>query len=101
MQLPEQVLVNTASALANLAVEPAARDEIVAAGGIRPLVLLLQGEMRLAKNSAATALARLSKDHEVTQAAVADAGAIEPLVSLLDGKEGSVVQVEAAGAFHS
>lgn len=94
----EQVLVSAASALANLAVEPAARDEIVAAGGIHPLVLLLKGQMRSAKNSSATALARLSKDHEATQAAIAEAGAIVPLVSLLDGSEGPEAQEEAAGA---
>ena len=47
---------------------------------------------------AATALARLSKAHEATQSAVAEAGAIVPLVSLLDGKEGPEAQEAAAGA---
>ena len=47
---------------------------------------------------AATALARLSKAHEATQSAVAEAGAIVPLVALLDGKEGPEAQEAAAGA---
>ena len=47
---------------------------------------------------AATALARLSKDHEATQSAIAAAGAIAPLVALLDGKEGPEAQESAAGA---
>ena len=40
---PESVLVAAATALANLAVEPSTRDEIVRGGGIPPLVRLLQG----------------------------------------------------------
>ncbi len=36
------MLKNAAHALSNLALEPAARDEMVAAGGVKPLVLLLQ-----------------------------------------------------------
>ena len=43
----------------------------------------------------------MSKDHEATQAAVAEAGSIAPLVTLLDGQEGgggADAQQEAAGA---
>lgn len=50
---------------------------------------------------AATALARLSRDHEATQSAIAAAGAIAPLVALLDGNEGDEAQEEAAGAILS
>ena len=94
----ETVLQNAADALANLAVETTARDEIVAAGGIDPLVTLLTDQARDTKKFAATALARLSKDHEQTQSAVAAAGAIVPLVALLDGNEGPEAQESAAGA---
>ena len=89
---------NASSALADLSIDPVARDEIVGAGGIRPLVLLLQDEGRDTKKFAAMALARLSKDHEATQSAIAEAGAIAPLVALLDGLEGGEAQQEAAGA---
>lgn len=39
---PEVVLENAAKALADLAIDPGARDKIVSAGGIPPLVILLQ-----------------------------------------------------------
>jgi HEAT repeat protein len=39
---PEVVLENAAKALADLAIDPGARDKIVSAGGIPPLVVLLQ-----------------------------------------------------------
>ena len=94
----ELVRQNAAAALADLAVDSTARDEIVGMGGIRPLVLLLEDEGRNTKKFAAMALARLSKDHEATQSAIAEAGAIAPLVALLDGKEGPEAQEEAAGA---
>jgi hypothetical protein len=94
----QRVRQNAAGALANLAIEPAARDEIVSEGGVPPLVHLLEADGRAAKQSAATALARLSKEHELTQSAIAAAGAIAPLVALLDGNEGPEAQEEAAGA---
>ena len=37
----------------------------------------------------------------VTQLAIAEAGAIAPLVLLLDGSEGNEAQTEAAGALHA
>ena len=40
----------------------------------------------------------LSRDHRETQSAVAEAGAIVPLVALLDGDQGSEAQEAAAGA---
>ena len=52
---------NAADALANLAAEPAARDDIVGEGGIPPLVLLLEVDGRNTRQFAATALARLSQ----------------------------------------
>ena len=94
----ETALQNAADALANLAVDPAARDEIVASGGIDPLVALLTDQGPSTKKYAASALARLSKDHEATQLAVAAAGAIVPLVALLDGNEGPDAQEASAGA---
>lgn len=92
---------NVADALANLAVDPVARDEIVAAGGIRPLVRVLEVDGNEAKTFASSALARLAKDHEATQSAIAAAGAINALVELLDGKEGSDAQEAAAGALYA
>lgn len=89
---------NAAEALANLAVDPAARDEIVGGGGIRLLVKVLHEDGAKAKTFVAMALARLSRDHEATQSAVAASGAIGPLVTLLDGTEGPDAQEEAAGA---
>ena len=89
---------NGANALANLATDTNARDEIVVAAGIRPLVLVLDDEHHNTKKYAARALARLSKDHATTQSAVAEAGAIVPLVTLLEGKCGPEAQEEAAGA---
>ena len=89
---------NSTNALANLATDPNARDDIVSAGGIRPLVLVLDDEGFDTKKYAARALARLSKDHESTQTAIAEAGAIVPLVALLEGTCGPQAQEEAAGA---
>ena len=95
----EEVLKSATYAIANLAVEPAGRDQIVADGGIHNLVLLLQGKWSpQIKMSASNALACLSRDHQGTQAAVGDAAAIAPLVVLLSGDEGLDAQQEAAGA---
>ena len=79
-------------ALANLAADAAARDEIMYTSGITYIVALLQTLGSKTKKFAAMALAALSKDHEVTQSAIAKAGAIGPLVSLLDGNEGPEAQ---------
>ena len=89
---------NAVEALANLAAAPAARDEIVSAGGIPPIVQLLQSKTQNAKRFAALALARLSRDHEATQVVIAQAGAITFLVALLDGHEGSDAQEASASA---
>lgn len=85
-------------ALANLASDPTARDEIVQAGGITQLTCLLEAEGHGTKRFAATALARLSHEHQATQTAIAASGAIVPLVALLDGSEGDEAQEAAAGA---
>ena len=86
------------AALASLASDPAARDEIVGAGGIAHLTWLLEAKEHGTKRFAATALARLSHEHEATQSAIAASGAIKPLVALLDGSEGAEAQEAAAGA---
>lgn len=93
-----RVLQNAAHALANLAFEPNARDEIVAEGGVSMLIKLLQGEGAQVKSFASTSLARLATDHEATQLVINEAGAIAPLVALLNGNEGEGAQQEAAGA---
>ena len=79
------LLRNAVEALANLADEPTARDEIVTSGGVLMLVELLQSNAPGVNALAAEVLARLARGHEATQAAIADAGAIPPLISLLDG----------------
>lgn len=100
---PEAELVrqNGANALANLALDPAARDEIIGAGGVPPLVQVLGDEHNDTKKYAARAFGRLSKDHVETQEVIANAGAIEPLVKLLEGDCGEEAQEEAAGALFS
>ena len=97
----EVLLQNSAAALSESALDPAARDEIVNRDGIRPLVALLEHEGRNTKMFAARVLARLSKAHEATQSAIAEAGAIVPLVALLDGTEGMEAQEESAGALYA
>ena len=95
---------NAAHALSELALDHAARDEIVGANGIKLLVQLFAKERHETpgtKEFAATALAQLAKDHAATQAAIAEAGAIVPLVALLDGDEGEKAQQEAAGALYA
>ena len=62
------------------------------------LAIDVRRSSRAEGSSLHTALARLTKDHEATQAAIAAAGAIAPLVALLDGNEGVEAQEEAAGA---
>ena len=69
---------NGANALANLASDTAARDEIVGAGGIRPLVIVLDDEQNSTKKYAARALARLSTDRRHTERPSREAGAIQP-----------------------
>ena len=110
----------SAAALADLAFVPANRDEIVKAGGINPLTALLyddeDGKPRSSQKSASAALARLATSQEqrdpdkhaeeiskVKQYAVdiAAAGAIPPLVLLLDGERGLSAQQEAAGALYA
>ena len=95
---PPAVLQSSSNALANLAFEPTARDEIVAQGGVPMLVNLLKGEGASVKSFSSTALARLATDHEATQSTIHEAGAIPPLVAMLDGEEGEEAQQEAAGA---
>ena len=94
----ELVQQSAALGLSELSVDPAARDEIVAEGGIEPLVQSLSNDSTWAKTYAAQALARMAKGHSETQNAICDAGAIKPLVQLLDGKESAEAQEEAAGA---
>ena len=94
----EKVRQNAAAALAELAVDTSARDELVSGGGVPHIVRVLENETSKTKTYVATAVARLAKDHEATALAMAKAGAIVPLVALLDGNEGPEAQEEAAGA---
>ena len=94
----ELVRQNAALGLSELSVDPMARDEIVAEGGIDPLVRSLSEQGIWTKTYASTALARMAKSHAETQSVICLAGAIKPLVGLLDGSESSEAQEEAAGA---
>lgn len=99
----DAVLRQGADAIANLAVEPSARDEIASSGGLKPLVDLLRAaEGTSAKKFAARALARLSHQHEPTQLKVLEEDAIAPLVRILGGRqEEPLAQEEAAGALYA
>ena len=90
----QAVLRSAAGAVANLAVQPAARDQIVSAGGIAPLVQLLGSPRQGEATYAATAIARLSKDQEAKQAAVGS-WMIAPLVTLLDGQRAAAGQTRS------
>ena len=97
------VLQRAAEALANLALDPLARDEIVGDGdGMTPLVRLLQGDGRsAAKASTAKVLARLAKDNEATQAAIQEAGAIPTLATMLAaGADRQVARAAASALSH-
>jgi len=88
-----------AAALSDLATLPKVGAQIVAADGIRPLVkLVIEGD-NLGKQHAAAGLARLATGcGEKVSAAIARAGAIAPLVDILQGGCGDDAQEEAAGA---
>ena len=106
-QQSEMVLKNASMSLSELAGEVEARDEVVAEGGVRSLVQSLSGDgetdalRQQTKTYASRALARMSKEHVETQSVVAKAGAIRPLVTLLNGTEGVSAQEEAAGALYA
>lgn len=87
-----------AAALAQLAIVPGNRDEVVEAGGIDPLVEQVQTGEPMSQKFAAAAIARLAKGNQLNQTTIADAGAIPSLVQLLGGERGEPAQEEAAGA---
>ena len=90
-----------AAALADLANLPRVGKEIVDAGGIQPLVGLVSDGDNLGKQHAAAGIAKLAKGlgAEVA-AAIANAGAIVPLVNLVQGACGDKAQEESAGALY-
>ena len=95
---------HAAAALAELATLPKNSNEIVAHGGVDPLVSLLNGGDNLGKQYAAAAIARLATGNKQTPAALAPAlaiSAISPLVKLLSGECGDAAQEEAAGALYA
>ena len=89
------------AALADLALLPENRDQIVATGGITPLVQLLVNGEDTGRRFAASALARLSKGRSDVAEGIAEVGAISPLVNLLGGDHGEEAQEEAAGALYA
>ena len=118
---PDRSQEYAAAALAELAHIPANKVAIDRGGGIQPLVAVLcdSHQRHASKRFAAAALARLSVEHKrktrgqrardvpeevelkpkVSKAeTIAEAGAIGPLVGLLNGDKGSEAQEEAAGA---
>ena len=89
-----EACTHAARALCELALaEPANQGNIADKGAIKPLITLLLSPdnasshqsdgILAAKEAAARALGALARDHAVNQAAIARAGGISPLVSLL------------------
>ena len=91
----------SANAVADLALLPANHDQIVALGGVTPIVTLLCHGSNRGKQYSSAALARLSHGHDETAAAIAEAGAIPPLVALLGGEFGDGSQEEGAHALYA
>ena len=89
-----------AATLAELALLKQNRLNIVADGGITPLVMLVRTGRAVGKKYAASALARLARESDSTQAEIANAGAVSSLVGLLSGDRGEAAQEEAAGALY-
>ncbi|KOO31373.1 vacuolar protein [Chrysochromulina tobinii] len=89
-----------AAAIAELALLKDVAATIVRQGSIVPLVALVRAGREMGKRFAAAALARLARNQESTQAEIANAGAIAPLVGLLAGDKGETAQEEAAGALY-
>ena len=88
-----------AAALANLASDSVGnRISIVEAGGIRPLLELLDsGTSIKAKENALTAISHLSHKSEERQAAIAEAGGIPLVVSVLITASGNVKETSMIG----
>ena len=74
---------HTAIVLACLALDASCHDEIIASGGVQPLVQLLSSPTFGAKKHAALALARLAGGSALSQVRIADEGALTPLVEWL------------------
>ena len=78
-----------AKAIAKLAANNRSiQEEITHAGGIAPLLALLNGLDIEAQVQAAAALAEMARDNAETQAAIAKAGGIPPLLGLLASRSG-------------
>ena len=93
---------SAARAISSLCLVPTNRDATVDARGVAPLVALLCTGDDRSQQSASCALANLaSGDDPEVPAAIAEAGAISPLVTMLAGKNGPVAQEEAAGALYA
>lgn len=73
------------------------RDAIMAAGGMAPLVALLEQGRPLARGTAACALSWLARQDEQCSSDIVAAGAVGPLVQLLQCNN-TVAQAQAASA---
>lgn len=74
--------------LSCLALDRACHGEVINEGGIAPLVRLLTAETLGAKKHSATGLARMALGNPETQALIAQAGALKPLVHWLVSSRG-------------
>ena len=68
----------------SLSIDEASQKTVADAGGIKPLVYMLNASNKQVNEQAACAIQRLSHANRDTQQAIADQGAIEPLIALLD-----------------
>ena len=80
-ELSLEGLENAAVVLSSLAIDRSCHEEIIQEGGIPPLVKLLTAETLGAKKHAAIALSRIALGNPDSQARIAQAGALGPLVS--------------------
>ena len=98
MQMQEQA----AAALANLASDSAEnRTSIVDAGGIEPLLSLLEGTSQRAKENSVSAISKLAYKSEKIQAAIAQAGGIPLLANVLTSSSSNVKEMMQAASLCS
>ena len=86
-----------AAALANLASDSVGnRVSIVEAGGIRPLLALLENSSSKAKENAVMAIAHLAHQSEERQTAISEAGGVPLLVNVLISSSNNVKETAVA-----
>ena len=96
-----KVQTPAAVALAKLAAGNETICAEITRDGLAPLLALLNGANVPAKVQAAAAIAELSRGNAETQASVARAGGLRPLIAMLEGRNTGAAQVQGARALAS